>query len=61
MLEAGVTYIADRGYMSFSLFSKINANSAFFIIRVKKSLLYILQEDLPFEIPLKWQPYISQK
>lgn len=60
MLEAGVTYIADRGYMSFSLFSKINANSAFFIIRVKKSLLYTLQEDLPFEIPLKWQPYLSK-
>ena len=60
MLEAGVTYIADRGYMSFSLFSKINVKSAYFIIRVKKSLLYTLQEDLSFDIPLQWQPYLSK-
>jgi len=60
MLETGVTYIADRGYMSFSLFSKISAGSAFFIIRVKQSLLYTLQEDLSFEIPLQWQPYLSK-
>ncbi len=60
MLEAGVTYIADRGYMSFPLFNQISSKSAFFIIRVKKRLLYTLHEELVFEIPLQWQPYLSK-
>jgi hypothetical protein len=60
MLEAGVTYIADRGYMSFSLFNQISSKSAFFIIRVKKRLVYTLHEELSFEIPLQWQPYLSK-
>jgi IS4 transposase len=60
MLESGVTYIADRGYMSFSLFNQISNKSAFFVIRVKQNLLYRLQEELSFEIPLQWQPYLSK-
>jgi len=60
MLESGVTYIADRGYMSFSLFDQISSKSAFFIIRVKKRLVYTLHETLTFEIPLQWQAYLSQ-
>ena len=60
MLEKGVTYIADRGYMSFSLFHQINLQRAFFIIRVKKRLIYTLTEELSFDIPLQWQPYLSK-
>jgi len=60
MLEAGVTYIADRGYMSFPLFYQITSRSAFFIIRVKKSLVYTLRDELSFEIPMQWQAYLSQ-
>ena len=60
MLESGVTYIADRGYMSFSLFYQITSKSAFFIIRVKKRLVYTLSEELSFELPLQWQPYLSK-
>jgi len=60
MLESGVTYIADRGYMSFSLFNQINTKGAFFIIRVKKRLVYTLREELSFDLPLQWQPYLSK-
>ena len=35
MLEVGVTYIADRGYLSFPLRAAIAAADAFFIIRAK--------------------------
>ena len=35
MLEVGVTYIADRGYLSFPLMAAIAAADAFFIIRAK--------------------------
>jgi len=60
MLETGVTYIADRGYMSFSLFYQVTVKGAFFIIRVKSNLIYTVKEALPFEIPQQWQPYLSQ-
>ena len=40
MLEAGVTYIADRGYLSFSLLAAIEAANAFFVIRAKVNLVY---------------------
>jgi len=59
MLETGMTYIADRGYMSFSMFNQISLRNAFFIIRVKSNLIYTLKEILDFDIPLQWQPYLS--
>lgn len=40
MLQAGVTYIADRGYLSFPLKAAIAAADAFFIIRAKANLVY---------------------
>jgi hypothetical protein len=40
MLEAGVTYIADRGYLSFPLLAAIVAANAFFVIRAKVNLVY---------------------
>ena len=46
VLEAGVTYIADRGYGSFAIIAKVLQTSAYFIFRVKANLLYEVQEEL---------------
>jgi hypothetical protein len=51
MLEAGVTYIADRGYLSFPLLAAIAAAEAFFIIRAKANLVYQRVERLPVTLP----------
>jgi hypothetical protein len=51
MLEAGVTYIADRGYVSFPLMAAIAAAGAFFIIRAKANLVYQRVERLPVTLP----------
>ena len=51
MLEAGVTYIADRGYLSFPLLAAIAAVQAFFIIRAKSNLVYQRVQRLPVTLP----------
>ena len=52
MLESGVTYIADRGYLSFSLFHQIVKKKAFFLIRIKTHLKYTTQEIMnPWDTP----------
>jgi transposase len=51
MLEAGVTYIADRGYLSFPLLAAIVSAQAFFIIRAKANLVYQRTERLPVNLP----------
>lgn len=51
MLEAGVTYIADRGYLSFFLLAAIVAAHAFFIIRAKSNLVYQRVERLSVVLP----------
>jgi hypothetical protein len=51
MLEAGVTYIADRGYLSFRLLAAIAAAQAFFVIRAKANLVYTRVDRLPVELP----------
>ena len=51
MLEAGVTYIADRGYLSFPLLAAIAAAQAFFVIRAKANLVYTRVERRPVELP----------
>ncbi len=60
MLESGVTYIADRGYLSFSLFHKIARKEAFFLIRIKTNLKYLSQEIMSPGIPPQWSTYVSQ-
>lgn len=52
MLEAGVTYIADRGYLSFPLLAAIAAAEAFFVIRAKINLVYKRVEKLPVDLPV---------
>lgn len=51
MLEAGVTYIADRGYLSFPLLATIETAYAFFVIRAKVNLVYQRIERLPVTLP----------
>ncbi len=46
VLEAGVTYIADRGYASFEIIAKVIKAEAYFVFRVKDNLLYEAREIL---------------
>lgn len=59
MLEAGVTYIADRGYVCFELFHDIGARQAYFIIRATSNLLYDISETFPVEIPEQWAKFFT--
>ena len=60
LLEAGVTYIADRGYVCFNLFYEICDKGAHFIIRGKSNLLYTICEMLSVDIPEKWSALVSE-
>lgn len=51
IVQAGVTYISDRGYVSFPLFRHIHQKEAFFIIRSKKNLRTTIVETRSVEIP----------
>jgi hypothetical protein len=51
MATAGVTYIADRGYMSFKLCYELLQKEAFFIFRAKENLIYTTIKDLPVDLP----------
>jgi hypothetical protein len=59
MLEAGVTYIADRGYVCFQLFHDIAARQAHFIIRATSNLVYDISETFPVEIPPQWAQFFT--
>ena len=52
MLTAGVTYIADRGYVCFTLLAEIVAAQAHFVMRMKSNLVYTVVENLTVELPL---------
>jgi hypothetical protein len=55
MVEAGVTYIADRGYLSFALLAAIAVAEAFFVVRAKTNLVYKRVEKLPVDLPASVQ------
>jgi len=59
LLEAGVTYIADRGYVSFSVFRQIARLQAFFIIRVKANLKVSVSNTLEVVVPEPWLALFS--
>lgn len=46
VLQAGVTYIADRGYPSFEIINKVIKAEAFFVFRIKENLVYEVSEKL---------------
>ncbi len=50
VLEAGVTYIADRGYASFEIIAKVLEGEAYFIFRVKDNLLSEVREKLAISV-----------
>jgi len=51
MLQAGVTYVADRGYFAYYLLLDIAAAGAFFVIRAPCSVTYKVLEVLPVNLP----------
>ncbi len=59
MVEAGVTYIADRGYVCFALFHQICTQQAHFIIRATSNLLIDVYETLPVEMPATWAQFFT--
>jgi hypothetical protein len=54
MLEVGVTYICDRGYVCFQLFHDICVRQAHFVIRATSHLVYDVDETFPVELPASW-------
>ena len=55
MLVQGATYIADRGYMSFSLCHDVVRMNAHFVFRVKSSLLFTVKKKLNILLPISVQ------
>lgn len=46
VLQAGVTYIMDRGYMSFTIMETIHKAEAFFVIRARENLQYSIVKTM---------------
>jgi len=59
ILEEGVTYIADRGYVAFDLFKQIVDQSAFFIIRVNSNMQVITQKSVITDLPTQWKYHLD--
>ncbi len=51
MMEAGITYVADRGYFAYYLLLEVAAAGAFFVIRAPCSVTYKILEHLPIKLP----------
>ena len=60
MLEAEVTYIADRGYVCFQLLADIVVAQAHFVIRQKSNLVYTVVETLAVTLPEVVQHIFTQ-
>ena len=51
MIQAGVTYVADRGYFASYLLHDIANASAFFVIRARCNVCYSVVETLTVKLP----------
>ncbi|MBK8534461.1 MAG: transposase [Candidatus Competibacteraceae bacterium] len=51
LLEAKVTYITDRGYLSFDIFQRVTEKQAFFITRIRYNMRASIQTVLEVNIP----------
>lgn len=60
LLEAGVTYITDRGYISFDVFQQVIEKEAFFIMRIRRNIRASVQTALEISIPESWNFHISE-
>jgi hypothetical protein len=59
ILKKGITYVCDRGYISFPMFKKICMESAYFIIRGKSNLQYAIESQLDVVVPDKFLKFFS--
>ena len=59
ILKEGITYVCDRGYISFSMLKKICMKSAYFIIRGKSNLQYAIESQLDVVVPDKFLKFFS--
>ena len=60
ILKEGITYICDRGYISFTIFKDICNKGAFFIIRGKNKMCYTVQDNLTVDVPNQFLNFISE-
>lgn len=60
IIEQGVTYVCDRGYISFKMFSEICKAGAFFVIRGKNKMSYHISERLAVDIPHQFSMFLSK-
>jgi len=51
ILQQGITYICDRGYLCFNSFKAICEKGAFFIIRGKSNLQHFVRKQLVVDLP----------
>ena len=59
LLEAGVTYITNRGYLAFDIFQQITARHAFFIMRIRANIKATVQTVLEVHLPESWNLFLS--
>lgn len=59
LVEAEVTYVADRGYVAFDLFKQIAEQSAFFVIRVRANMDAVVKQSLLTDLPDSWKAHLS--
>jgi hypothetical protein len=60
ILEKGITYVCDRGYISFKIFKHICDKGAFFVIRGKNKMCYSVKQQIIVDIPEKFFHFISK-
>ncbi len=60
MMQTGVTYIADRGYVCFALLADIVTAEAHFVMRMKSNLVYSVVETLTVALPEVVQHIFTQ-
>lgn len=60
ILEQGITYICDRGYISFDLFKRICDAKAWFIIRGKEKLKCIYEESFDIDVPTQFISFFKE-
>ena len=59
ILKEGITYVCDRGYISFSMLKEICMQSAYFVIRGKSNLQYAIESQLDVVVPDKFLQFFS--
>ena len=53
MLQAGVTYVLDRGYMEFALFKAIVSKQSSVVMRAYRSMVVETIEEYPVDLPIQ--------